>query len=332
MAKPPGNTPVPQPLSPAQEARHQQLETAIQAQDIAAIWAGESAQVFEAVGRIKTAQFYATVSDRITAEAFSFISKSKGYIGLSYKDSKGVVRRVAHLDEFCRHFLGRSYRRCRELVENLHLLGPELYQSAEEIGFKSRDYKALKALPADDQQAVMQALDSGDKEDALSTLCRLVDRHRQARESAEKAAAETKADYTALTEVLADKERTIRKLQTGELKPAALDEQMREWVPAAQLLLGKVSECLAQIDLMIESAAQLDKPEPDTPEWAAFVRAMELLSDALGPGLAERFDYAQELYHRLDRDIDAWVRTQRQTPRRAIDALQVLPADSDKLN
>jgi hypothetical protein len=51
------------------------------------------------------------------------------------------------LDEFCRAYLGKSYNRCLELSQNLNLLGEELYESTQKIGFRARDYAALRALP-----------------------------------------------------------------------------------------------------------------------------------------------------------------------------------------
>lgn len=50
-----------------------------------------------------------------------------------------------------------------QLADNLNLLGPELYEQAEKIGFKARDYQALKALPSDEQEIVKQALEAQNK-------------------------------------------------------------------------------------------------------------------------------------------------------------------------
>jgi len=340
MARPKGRTPTPVEIPEEQQQALVEADIRQKAGDLALARITEAADVLQAAGRIQAAELYATVSDRLIAETYQKIKETKGYLGLPYKDADGKFATVSGLEEFARVFLGKSARRCQQLSENLHLLGPALYEQAEAVGFKTRDYTALKALPSDDQQAVMAALDSEDKDQALGTLCQLVARHEQARQSAEKAKAkaekerdERKADYDALGKVVADKETTIQKLQSGDLKPAALDEQMQQWPALAGYLLGEISRQLAQVDLMIETAAQLEKPDEGTPEWDAFLRGMQLLSDSLGPGLVERIDYAQGIYHKLGRDIDVWLGAQEEAlEARAQEALDGLPVAGDTIN
>lgn len=111
-----------------------------------------------AVGRIEAFTFSATVADKAAVEVFIEMRETKAYKAILIDDGDGNRRRVADLDEFCERFLKKSGRRIRELASNYHLVGADLFEQAEQIGFRQQDYRALKALPADDQEAIRQAM------------------------------------------------------------------------------------------------------------------------------------------------------------------------------
>lgn len=69
-----------------------------------------------------------------------------------------------------------------QLAYNLNLLGPELYEQAEKIGFKVRDYQALKALPSDEQEIVKQALEAQNKESAVDLMQEMALKHKKEKE------------------------------------------------------------------------------------------------------------------------------------------------------
>jgi hypothetical protein len=216
---------------------------------------------------------------------------------------------VQDLDEFCRQFMGKSYRRCNELADNLHTLGPELYEQAQAVGFRSRDYRALKALPADDQAAVKAALEDGDKDTALTVLSQLVGRHQQAREVAERQCAaakateaETKANYEAATMILGERETEIRRLKGGDIPPPMLDAQMATWGPAAHYLVGELLKNLAQVAELVEGASQVDYPA-DSEGRSAWRKALALVDDALSPGLDQVAGLAATLQIRLEKGV-----------------------------
>lgn len=131
-----------------------------------------------AAGRIQGMIFMSTVSDVVIAQNYLTIKKSKGYIGLPYRNSEGKVETVSDLDEFCRAFFDKTYRRCQQLSENLQVLGTELYEQAELIGFRARDYQALKALPADEQAIIKQAMETPDREKVIELLQDMALKHK----------------------------------------------------------------------------------------------------------------------------------------------------------
>ena len=162
-------------------------------------------ETYKALGRIEGMDFLRRVGDIAIAQTFVEVRESKKYRGLPYKDTGGNLRHVEDFDEFCREFFGKSYTRCYELSKNLHLLGPDLYESAERIGFKSRDYAALKALPESEQEIVKTALAAESKDQVLDILQDLAARHQSERAAAKKETEDLKADLDARDKLLTEK-------------------------------------------------------------------------------------------------------------------------------
>jgi len=184
-------------------------------------------ETYKALGRIEGMDFLRRVGDIAIAQTFVEVRESKKYKGLPYKDAGGNLRHVEDFDEFCREFFGKSYTRCYELSKNLHLLGPDLYESAERIGFKARDYAALKALPQDEQEVVKQALAAESKDQVLDILQDLAARHQSERQAAKKAAEDLKADLDARDKLLSDKSEKLDKVSLDLEKLKSLPPNKR---------------------------------------------------------------------------------------------------------
>ena len=267
----------------------------------------------QAAERIRTAEFFRSVGDLLIAQTFAERRKAKDYMGMPYRDASGDLRRVGDLDEYCRVFLGRSYSRCTELADNLHTLGPDLYERAQEIGWRAKDYRALRALPADDQAAVREALDSDDRDAALTVLSDLVARQQQARETAErgreKAEAErdeTAANYEAATTIIGEREAELRRLKgQGKLPPPALDAAIADWGPSATYCLGEAKRWLVQLGHLLEQAARLEPAGDTEADISAWQKALALVDDAAGPGLVELGDMVGALTDQLDAGVSA---------------------------
>jgi hypothetical protein len=161
-------------------------------------------------------------------------------------------------------------------------LGSDLYQSAEEMGFKARDYAALRALPESDQKAVADALASDDKDAAISVLADLVSRQGARTAAAEAEAAEAKADYEAASKIIGEKSEELTKLRVDRLrKPAALSDEMKAWGAFVAGKIAEIRHALAQIDQVRESAMQLETPEPGTAAWDAHARDLGILANEI---------------------------------------------------
>ncbi|HET8898431.1 MAG TPA: hypothetical protein VFN09_06660 [Rhodanobacteraceae bacterium] len=195
-------------------------------------------------GQMRAATVSEAVSQRMIAESYRRAAESRDYVGMPCINADGVCGNVSTLEEFCQAFLGKTARRCRQIAENYDLIGAELFESAERIGFGQRDYNALKALPADDQAVVKTAIaEGGDHAAVVGILTDLVGRLAE-----EKAA--LKADILAKDERAGERERKIETL--GKQVRQARDQRDRatpeEAVEAARRMAGAVAiQCKSDI-------------------------------------------------------------------------------------
>lgn len=272
-------------------------------------------QALIAVGRIQAATVSAALSDSMVIDAYEKVASSRSYVGIPYFAEDGSRKRVSALDEFCEVFLGRGARRCRQLVANRRLIGEELYEAAQAIGFRQQDYNALKALPADDQEAVKQALAEEDKDRALEVLSGLVARaaeHKaqaeQKAEAAEARAEEIEKDYDTVSTMYGKAKTEITRLKAGGEIPG-LDKQMAGWPAVTGLLTGEIRSHLTRVLMVIEEAERRifdANPQEGTPAVDVVERAATCLYRALGPDLALLEDELSLVRNRLERVVGAF--------------------------
>lgn len=195
-----------------------------------------------ALGQIEALQFSATVAGRAQVEIYLNLKKSKSYRAITYRDADGNPRRVADLEEFCERYLGKSARRMQEMVQQYHLLGGELYEAAERIGFRNQDYRALKALPDDDQETIRQAIASDDRDTVLNLMQELAARHQSEKTALEKRATEAEETAEARDQVIRAKTEQVDRLHEDNAKltrrvaaatPDEIGEQLRAEVSDA---------------------------------------------------------------------------------------------------
>lgn len=174
------------PVTETLEKNTAELAVSMSANDIATVLIMDAEEALKMVGRIEAADFLATVAEKMIAETAITLKQNKKYKGLPYKDKDGKWQQVTTFAEFCEHKLGKRRRRVDQLIDNYNLLGPELYEQAELIGFRQRDYAALKALPADDRVIIAQAIEAEDLDKALDLMQQLAAKHQREKEYTEK--------------------------------------------------------------------------------------------------------------------------------------------------
>ena len=247
-----------------------------------------SFDVIKALGRIEAAQFFTTVGDKLIAESAIKIREGKQYKGLPYQDDAGNLRHVGDFSEFCQAFLGKSYTRTMELISNYNQLGPDLYEQAEKLGFRQRDYNALKALPVDDKALIAQAIESESFENALDLMQQLAAKHQNEKLTLKKQADELTKTLTARDSVIAKKDEKLNELD-HQLEALKLDTPVGahvNWPVAFEGYLTQLAytrknlkHALGSLDVIRSSAMKI-QPESEAEE-DALTSARELLAQEL---------------------------------------------------
>lgn len=195
------------------------------------------------LGRLEAMDFVATVANSAILAIYENVKKSKAWRYLRNPKS-GDGRQFESLEEFCEVKLGKSYKRLRELALNRNLIGQDAFEQAERIGLHQRDYNAIKALPAPDQELVRRAVEEAQSRDEVIELMQeLAVRHAKEKETlgkdlqdARDQAEELAASKKVVESTVAD----LRK-QARHLAQATPDEQ-------AQDLRAKVEEAAKTIE------------------------------------------------------------------------------------
>ncbi len=230
-----------------------------QAQDIERDAAFEAARM---LGQIEALEFSRNISDLTQVQIFLNLKKNKAYRAITYEDADGKRKRISDLDEFCERYLGKSSRRMRQLAEQYHLLGAELYEQAQRVGFRTQDYTVLKALPADDQAVIKQALETDDRDTILSLMQELAAKHQAEKAALQAEATEAKETAEARDQVVRKKESKITELEQENFKlkrrvqsatPDEVGAQLRDEV--SQAAFGAEAQILGHLRLGFQALA-----------------------------------------------------------------------------
>lgn len=245
----------PEPLMPPD------VNTEVVAQDLAAadqatvgdMMVMQYEEITRQLGQIDSMEFMRRVADVAQAQIFERVRKSGAYKGYPYQDG-GILRHVASIEEFCEVKLGKSYRRCMDLSQNLRVLGPELYEQSERLGLRNVDYKALRALPADDQVLIRQAIEEAkSRDDVLDILREMAVRHAQEKEALTKEAIEAAESIQIKDGQLKAKDEKINELDAKLSKPQAAPEY--DEAEALRALDHAALEAVAAVHAKLRRAA-----------------------------------------------------------------------------
>jgi hypothetical protein len=286
---------------------------AVNAEALAAQMVSETFDVIKALGRIEAAQFYETVSEKLIAETAINIREGKKYKGLTYKDENGNTKRVSHFEEFCEAFLGKSARRVQQIMSNYNQLGPDLYEQTERLGFRQKDYNALKALPADDRQLIAQAIESESLDNALDLMQQLAAKHQREKTALETETTELKKSLASKDAVIQKKDEKLNELDM-ELERQRLDRPQFahvDWPAAFEGYLSQVDayrklikKGFGSLDVIREHAMKIE-PESEAEE-AALNKAREILAAELVGLHNECADMLEAVGMSFDRTLGAF--------------------------
>lgn len=200
-------------------------------------------QLYRLAGRIEAAHFHETVSSKLIIQGYIQARDLLGKLGsVTVLGADGKAKRVSRLEDFCNEVMPLSLRRCQQLAANFETVGSELFDQAERIGFRARDYQALKALPADDQAAVKAALSGGSREEVIDLLTELAARN----EALRKRAAEAEKNVKAKQAVLDKKQERLDVLEEQLARRESADPTEQE-----QAQLDAIRDAGAALDIAI---------------------------------------------------------------------------------
>ncbi|RMX18878.1 hypothetical protein EBQ34_00510 [Vandammella animalimorsus] len=205
------------------------------------------------VGRIETAALYETISQGVIASSYEKAMKSKAYKHLKNPKSETYFASAA---EFCEEVLGVTARRAQQILANRNLIGQEAFEQAERIGLRQTDYKAIKALPAPEQELVRRAVEEAQSKDEVVDLIQEL----AARTASHKAQAEeARAELAAKEQLLADKNSRIDALASDLARASQRLANLpadQAWVELQREATGKAAEAAGLIAGSLRHALQ----------------------------------------------------------------------------
>lgn len=171
------------PKAPAAPAESPEVLPAvasrIEAAQDAALTGAETEAMLELglrLGHMEAASFFSNICDSVLLSSYENVKKSKAWRFL--KDRNGQI--FESLDAFCRERFGYSYSRLQQVSANRNLIGQQAFEQAERIGLRQVDYKAIRALPAPEQELVRRAVEeSASRDEVLGLLQELAARSAQ---------------------------------------------------------------------------------------------------------------------------------------------------------
>ncbi|MCQ8116121.1 hypothetical protein [Methylomonas rosea] len=138
------------------------------------------ARMFEWIGQRKFSaalQKLLTVSDLVELQK---LKESKAYKGLKVVID-GKIRDVSTFGQVC-DSIGVSERHVSEQLLNLKTFGPEFVEYSDKyLGF--RDVRALRKLPDDEREALIEVAKAGDKDQLLDLAESLIVKHASEKEA-----------------------------------------------------------------------------------------------------------------------------------------------------
>lgn len=179
----------------------------------------ETFELGQIIGRQQASEFLGTVSTSMQLAAYEQAKKSTAYKNIIDPRTGNAFPSI---DEFCRFAFGVSDSRMRQLIVNRNALGNELFEKGEQLGLGQRDYRAIRALPADDQVLVQQAIETAtDREAVTELLMELTERHA-------KKVLQLEEDSSAKDKVILQKNEHIAKLVETQNRRDGMTEAERQ--------------------------------------------------------------------------------------------------------
>ncbi|ARU90601.1 hypothetical protein B9K09_03450 [Pseudomonas sp. M30-35] len=221
--------------------------------------------VNQLLGQAQMAGAFEEFSRTVRTSKIAYVKEHKLYRALAGRKSPNGSVFSGTWDEFCQT-LGMSADKADMDIANLRAFGEEALESMSNMGIGYRDLRQWRRLPDDARSALIEAAKTDNKEAVIFLAEELIATHTQEKENLSKALTETKADYEAQGDVLANKsaeldktklelEKAKRRIQTLSADEAA--KELRQEVigiafEAEADISGKLREAFATLAVHAE--------------------------------------------------------------------------------
>lgn len=259
------------------------------------------------LGRLEALTFIQTVSESAALAIYENVKKSKAWRLLRNPQSSNGLN-FSSLDEFCQIKLGRGYARMQMIAGNQRVIGQEAFEQAERLGLHQRDYNAIKALPAPDQELVRRAVEEAQSRDeVLDLLQELAVRHAKEKEALTTQVEETKATLEAKDRVLQSNAQKINEqAQALELarsekftpRPGSVARTKAEDVLLKEVFVQSLRINTRMRALFHAADAALSDSAPEAVQQAARASVQHLAQQFAD--LAQEFGIAIDLDERIE--------------------------------
>lgn len=255
-----------------------------------------------------------TVSDLLDLQN---IKESNKYKGLVIVGAAGNRQRISTWEEYCELVEERSRQAIDLDLQNLNQLGAELFDSMRQVGIGPGKMRELRKLPEDQQAALLEAAERGDKESLVDLAEELIARHAKEKEELTKKLEDTQHDYDALSKVEADTSKKLREakleLERAQLRTAPWSEKVSAFqveIAKRQTLIdeamGRHLQAVEALDAwLLGEAANHPDYDPEAPlEMPLEVRTVLVeLHDAINRSAHQVAAARAALYDRFGHEL-----------------------------
>ena len=182
------------------------------------------------LGQIQTSDAFAQFSRTVSTSKLAYVKEIKAYKALAGRKTADGQQFSGTWGEFCQ-LLGRSQQHVDEDIRNVRALGEEALESMSRMGIGYRELRQYRRLPSNDQEALIEAAKSGDKDSLLDLAEELIARQQKEKAKLQAEVEDVRADNEAKDARAQTRERTIENLQKqlrqakGQRERATPDEE-----------------------------------------------------------------------------------------------------------
>jgi len=156
------------------------------------------------LGQAQSADAFSKFSQTVWASKLAYAKENKLYKAIAGQKSPNGLALKGTWAEFC-NLLGCSDEKANQDIANLKSFGEAALESMSSMGIGYREMRQYRRLPDDQKNALLEVAETGNKEAFVDFAEGLISKNEKEKEAVTKKLEESKADYSAQSELLKDK-------------------------------------------------------------------------------------------------------------------------------